>query len=105
MFVWHVVLVNRAMSAVYPVSAHYPRSVSFSLRILRSAIPFVISEKTKVNSAAYRKDLLRKAEVFKDESHTRNAVQAVIVAAAGFRHNANSDMVVQVVEGDDLFSS
>jgi hypothetical protein len=56
-------------------------------------------------SAAYRKDLLRKAEVFKDESHTRNAVQAVIVAAAGFRHNANSDMVVQVVEGDDLFSS
>ena len=55
-------------------------------------------------SAAYRKDLLRKAEAFKGESRTRNAVQLVVVAAAGFRHNANSDMIVQVVEGDDLFA-
>ena len=56
-------------------------------------------------SAAYRRDLLRKAEVFKDESHTRNAVQAVIVAAAGFGQNTNSDVVVQAVGGDDLFLS
>jgi hypothetical protein len=37
-------------------------------------------------------------------ANTRDAVQVVIVAAAGFRHNANSDMVVQVVGGDDLFA-
>ena len=54
-------------------------------------------------SASYRGDLLSKAEVFKAETKTTNAVQTVLVVAAGFSQGANSDIVSRVIEGDDLF--
>ena len=55
-------------------------------------------------SSSYRKDLLRKASVFKSESKTKNAVQTIVVAASGFKRNANSDIVAHAVSGDELFA-
>lgn len=50
-----------------------------------------------VLTSAYRKKLLRKAEVFKAESKTGSAVQIVMVCTAGFRRTPNADIVTHVI--------
>ena len=55
-------------------------------------------------SSTYRSDLLRKMRLFKEGSNTHNAVQTVVVASAGFKRTAHADIVVQAVDGDDLFT-
>jgi hypothetical protein len=42
--------------------------------------------------------------LFKEGSNTHNAVQTVVVASAGFKRTAHADIVVQAVDGDDLFT-
>lgn len=113
----HLPQLHRALSLDAMITRNFPWESSLSSP--GAQVDLVIERPDKITylcemkltaaefsvSTAYRKDLLRKTEVFRDETHTRNAVQVVIVAAAGFRPNANSDMVAQVVKGDDLFST
>ena len=73
-----------------------PDKITYLCEMKCTSEPFSIS-------SSYRADLLRKAQAFKEESKTRSAVQTVVIAAAGFRRNANADIVIQSVDGDELF--
>ena len=73
-----------------------PDKITYLCEMKCTSEPFSIS-------SSYRTDLLRKARAFKEESKTRSAVQTVVIAAAGFRRNANADIVIQSVDGDELF--
>ena len=74
-----------------------PDKITYLCEMKNTSEPFSIS-------SSYKSDLLRTMRVFKEESKTKNAVQTVVIAAAGFKRNANADIVVHVVDGDDLFT-
>ena len=61
-----------------------------------SRSPFVID-------AAYRKNLEKKLEFFSAETGTKKALHLTLISAAGMERNAHSEVVQNVITGDDLF--
>lgn len=56
-----------------------------------------------VIDASYKKQLLRKLNAFKDETKTKSTLHITIVTAAGLKKNEYSDVVQNIICGDDLF--
>ncbi len=52
---------------------------------------------------AYRSDLIHKEEVFKYETDINKAVYITLVTVNGLRVNEYSDVIQNVITGDDLF--
>ncbi|MBO4375226.1 MAG: ATP-binding protein [Lachnospiraceae bacterium] len=51
----------------------------------------------------YETKLNAKCRVFREETGTKKTVQLVLISAEGLKRNAHSDIVMQLVTGEDLF--
>lgn len=54
--------------------------------------------------AAYEKQLLHKVETFRSETETHKALHLTMVSASGLAQNSHSDVVQNIITGDDLFT-
>ena len=74
-----------------------PDKITYLCEMKFTDAPFAID-------AAYARDLVRKKDVFKTETHTSNSMQIVAICASGLKPNAHSDLVARTVSGNDLFA-
>lgn len=51
----------------------------------------------------YENELLNKINVFKEESKTKKAIFLTVISYSGIKHNEYSNIVVNEINGDDLF--
>ena len=61
------------------------------------------SQNPYVISAEYAQNLIHKRELFRAECSRKHTLQMTMITANGLKQNVHTDIVQQVITGDDLF--
>ena len=53
---------------------------------------------------SYEKNLINKINTFREETDTKKAIHLVLITTVGLKKNVHSDIIQNVITGEDLYS-